>query len=98
MALQGKQVRVPGFVVPLEDLNSSVKEFLLVPYYGACVHMPPPPPNQMIFVQFKSNMKVALFDAVWLEGMLEIIRVDSPYGVVGYRLQGRKLTPYQTNP
>ena len=97
-ALQGKRVRIPGFVVPLEDLNSDVKEFLLVPYYGACVHMPPPPPNQMVFVQLATKVKVTLFDAIWIEGMLEIIKVESPYGVVGYRLQGTKLTPYENTP
>jgi len=98
MALQGKRVRVPGFVVPLDDLNSDVKEFLLVPYYGACVHTPPPPSNQMVFVQLAGKTKVALFNAVWIEGTLEIIKVESPYGVVGYRLQGQKVIPYQALP
>src|SRR5687768_227568 len=46
----GKRVRVPGYMVPLDDSASGVDEFILVPYYGACIHTPPPPPNQMVYV------------------------------------------------
>src|SRR5688572_7078986 len=49
-ALDGKRIRMPGFIVPLDDADEEGAEFLLVPYYGACVHTPPPPPNQMAFV------------------------------------------------
>jgi hypothetical protein len=95
-ALDGKRVRVPGFIVPLDDADEEGAEFLLVPYYGACVHTPPPPPNQMAFVQMVGNksMKLALFDAVWMEGTLRITNYDSPYGQVGYTIEGLSMKPY----
>jgi hypothetical protein len=58
--LSGQTVRVPGFVVPLEDNYDSVSEFLLVPDPGSCVHVPPPPPNQMVYVKMKSGQRVQL--------------------------------------
>ncbi len=94
--LDGKRVRVPGFIVPLDDADEEGAEFLLVPYYGACVHTPPPPPNQMAFVQMfsKKPVKLALFDAVWMEGTLKITNYDSPYGQVGFQIEGMTMKPY----
>lgn len=94
--LDGMKVRVPGFIVPLDDADEEGAEFLLVPYYGACVHTPPPPPNQMAFVSMVGNksVKLALFDAVWMEGTLRITDYDSPYGEVGYQIEGLSMKPY----
>lgn len=94
--LDGQQVRVPGFIVPLDDADQEGAEFLLVPYYGACVHTPPPPPNQMAFVHMvgKKQVKLALFDAVWLEGTLRITNYDSPYGQVGFQIEATSMKPY----
>jgi hypothetical protein len=94
--LDGKTVRVPGFVVPLDDATEEGAEFLLVPYYGACVHTPPPPPNQMAFVQMagKRSVRLGLFDAVWMEGTLRVKNVDSPYGQVGFEIEGLSMKPY----
>ena len=94
--LDGKLVRIPGFVVPLDDFQDEGAEFLLVPYYGACVHTPPPPPNQIVMVGMtgKKAIKLNLFDAVWLSGRLKIASVESPYGTVGYQLEGLKVEPY----
>lgn len=94
--LDGKKVRMPGFVVPLDDTAEEGAEFLLVPYYGACVHTPPPPPNQMAFVTMtgKKPVKLALFDAVWMEGTLRITDYDSPYGTVGFTIEGLTMKPY----
>jgi hypothetical protein len=95
-ALNGQRVRVPGFIVPLEDFQEKAKEFLLVPYFGACVHTPPPPPNQMIFVKMTGgSASLALFDPVWIEGVLEVHDVISPYGVVSYRMRGERIVPYR---
>jgi hypothetical protein len=94
--LQGRRVRIPGFIVPLEDFQEKAKEFLLVPYFGACVHMPPPPPNQMVFVKLVGGPRtLALFDPVWVEGMLEVKRVNSPYGAVSYTMTGQRIVPYR---
>lgn len=94
--LEGKLVRIPGFVVPLDDFQEEGAEFLLVPYYGACVHTPPPPPNQIVMVEMtgKKAIKLNLFDAVWMSGRLKISSVESPYGTVGYQLEGLKVEPY----
>lgn len=94
--LDGTIVRIPGFVVPLDDFTEEGAEFLLVPYYGACIHSPPPPPNQMVFVQMegKKNIKLTLFDAVWLEGRLKVTTVESPYGAVGFQLDGMSVKAY----
>jgi uncharacterized protein len=96
--LDGRTVRIPGFVVPLDDFAEEGAEFLLVPYYGACVHTPPPPPNQMVFVEMagKKNIKLNLFDAVWMYGKLTINQTLSPYGAVGFKLAGVKVEPYST--
>ena len=94
--LDGTRVRVPGFIVPLDDADQEGAEFLLVPYYGACVHTPPPPPNQMAFVHMlgRQTVKLALFDAVWMEGTLKITNYDSPYGQVGFQIEGLTMKPY----
>jgi len=96
--LDGKLVRIPGFVVPLDDMQEEGAEFLLVPYYGACVHTPPPPPNQIVMVGMagKKSVKLNLFDAVWMSGRLKIATVESPYGAVGYQLEGLKVEPYSS--
>ena len=94
--LDGTKVRVPGFIVPLDDADQEGAEFLLVPYYGACVHTPPPPPNQMAFVHMlgRQTVKLALFDAIWMEGTLRITNYDSPYGQVGFQIEGLTMKPY----
>jgi hypothetical protein len=96
--LDGKLVRIPGFVVPLDDFQEEGAEFLLVPYYGACVHTPPPPPNQIVMVGMtgKKAIKLNLFDAVWMSGRLKISSVESPYGSVGFQLEGLKVEPYSS--
>jgi uncharacterized protein len=95
--LNGREVRVPGFMVPLEDWEEQVTEFILVPYFGACIHVPPPPPNQMAHVLLQRNRKVQvnLWDPVWVIGTLKIENVESPYGVVGYQVSAERIAPYE---
>lgn len=95
--LNGKPVKVPGFMVPLEDFATSVSEFLLVPWFGACVHTPPPPPNQTVYVKMAGGKetKVGWWDPVWVEGTLRIEKVESVYGVAGFQLEATKITPYE---
>ena len=95
--LNGKLVKIPGFMVPLEDGAEGVNEFLLVPYFGACIHTPPPPPNQIIYVRMKDGEKVDVnyWDPIWMEGDLTIESTDSPYGVVGHQMAGTKISPYE---
>ena len=76
-SIEGKLIRVPGYVVPLlGDFGGdfeTLEEFLLVPVYGMCIHVPPPPPNQVIYVKMNEHVEVEkLFDAVWVTGQLQI--------------------------
>ena len=94
--LVGQQVRIPGFVVPLEDTKDGIKEFLLVPYFGACVHSPPPPSNQIIHVLPKSAVKnVRSMDAVWITGTLSNEQTDSYMGAASWRLNAVGVVPYE---
>jgi uncharacterized protein len=96
-ALHGREVRIPGFMVPLEDWEEQVTEFILVPYFGACIHVPPPPPNQMAHVLMQRNRRIAvnLWDPVWVIGTLKIENVESPYGVIGYQVSADRIAPYE---
>jgi uncharacterized protein len=93
---RGKQVRIPGFMVPFEDGMSGVSEFLLVPYFGACIHTPPPPPNQIVYVRMQGDRRVEvnIWDAVYIEGILDIESIESPYGSVGHQVLGTAVKPY----
>lgn len=91
----GQSVRLPGYVVPLEDLAAGLKEFLLVPYFGACVHSPPPPANQIVHVLLDKPAKnLRLMDVVWVSGPLSATQTDSHMGVAGYRIDAKAVTPY----
>jgi len=94
--LVGKPVKIPGFTVPLEDFASSATEFLLVPYVGACVHTPPPPPNQLVYVEMDEGKRATMdgWNPVWLEGILHIEDVNSVYGSSSYRVVGTSVRPY----
>lgn len=94
-ALDGKVIRIPGFMVPLDDNQSEVTEFLLVPTAGACIHVPPPPPNQMIYVRMQADAHTKVsWGPIWLEGKLKIASSDSPYGKVGFEVAGISTRPF----
>ncbi len=91
----GQTVRLPGFVVPLEDSKDGLKEFLLVPYFGACVHSPPPPANQIVHVLPKTPAKgLRSMDTVWITGTLATVRTDSYMGAATYRIEAVSVAPY----
>jgi uncharacterized protein len=93
--LDGAKVRIPGYVVVLESTDKGVKEFLLVPYFGACIHSPPPPANQIIWVKSQKEIrKLVSMDTVWVQGTLKMQRVNSDMGVSGYQLEAAKVEPY----
>ena len=98
-ALDGQAVRIPGYVVPLEEGPDGPKEFLLVPYFGACIHSPPPPANQIIHVLPRSVPKgVRSMDPVWISGTLVREKTDSYMGAAGYRMQAQLVEPYVERP
>lgn len=89
-AVLGQSVRLPGFMVPLEDLPEGSKEFLLVPYFGACVHSPPPPANQIVHVVLdKPTQRFRLMDTLWVSGALSATKTDSHMGVASYRIDAK---------
>lgn len=96
-ALEGKLVKIPGFTVPLEDWASSATEFLLVPYVGACIHTPPPPPNQLVYIEMDEGKRAKMdgWNPVWVEGVLAIEMTKSVYGDVGYTITGHRVYPYE---
>jgi hypothetical protein len=94
--LNGKRIRIPGYVVPF-DFNADAEhtEFLLVPYFGACLHTPPPPPNQIIFVTSEVAAKIEnIEEPVWLEGTLSTGEFLNDLGNSAYELTLSKLEPY----
>jgi hypothetical protein len=94
-AMDGAAVRLPGYVVPLEEVKGELKEFLLVPYFGACIHSPPPPANQIVHVVAPQPLKgVRTMDAVWVSGTLRIARTDSAMGTSGYTIGDPTVRPY----
>jgi hypothetical protein len=94
--LAGQRVRLPGFVVPLEMDATSIEQFLLVPYFGACIHVPPPPANQIVHVVMRDDTAFdgELFDTVWVTGTMNVERLSHELGDAGYRLDDASVTPY----
>jgi hypothetical protein len=98
-ALDGATVKLPGYVVPLDEVNGELKEFLLVPYFGACIHTPPPPANQIVHVVASGPVKgFRAMDTVWVSGTLRAQRQDSYMGVSGYRMQAARVEAYVAPP
>lgn len=93
--LNGSHVKIPGFVIPLEGDENTLTEFLLVPYFGACIHVPPPPPNQIIYVKFPKGAPVQeLWDIVYVIGTLKTDSVSLDLADTGYVLEGAEIAPY----
>jgi len=97
-----KKVRIPGYAVPLDAERSDKREFLLVPYFGACIHTPPPPANQIVLVRPTAQSKIKKMpesmDVLWVEGELKEGRVSTGQGVSGYLLEAVSVAPYETKP
>ena len=83
----GKRVRIGGYVVPLDFEATTVKEFLLVPFVGACIHVPPPPANQIVYVKSEKGFQVAgQFDPVWVTGTLKTETAFTGLADAGYSI------------
>lgn len=94
-AMAGAAIRIPGYVVPLDETRGGLKAFLLVPYFGACIHSPPPPSNQIVHVVAISPMKgLRSMDAVWVSGTLHAVRSESHMGASSYGMSAVKVEPY----
>lgn len=92
----GKTVSLPGFVVPLDYDGSALTVFMLVPYVGACVHVPPPPANQLVLVTTEKPYDYdGLFEAVTVTGMFGTAATSTQLAEVGYALSADRIEPYQ---
>ena len=94
--LDGKRVKLPAYVTPLEfDGQTKMSEFLLVPYVGACIHVPPPPANQVVHANSESTIEIkSMYDAVWAVGTLRTETVKSDLAEAGYRIEIEEVLPY----
>ncbi|MBT8434937.1 MAG: DUF3299 domain-containing protein [Gammaproteobacteria bacterium] len=104
-ALDGIPVRIPGYLLPLEFDGDKVTEFLLVPYVGACIHTPPPPPNQIVHVKNDEAYKLegGLYTPVWVDGLMKTEQSQSNLEFIdgssdipsAYTLQAESVKPYE---
>ncbi len=103
--LDGQQVRLAGYLLPLEVTENRVLAFLLVPYVGACIHVPPPPPNQIVHVKsdrVKDLKRGGLFDPVWVTGQItakpmakDLFLIDGSANIdIGYTMQADRVEAY----
>lgn len=92
----GRTVRLSGFVVPLDYEGTSVTAFILVPYVGACIHVPPPPANQLVLVTTARPYAAdGLFEAVTVTGMFGTASSSTQLAEVGYALSADRILPYR---
>jgi len=95
VTIDGKKVRIAGFMVPLEDYQYEVKEFLLVPSPQMCIHVPAPPANQMVYVKMADDVKTkTAYGPIWVEGQINIVDTESPYGDAGFELKATAIKPF----
>lgn len=96
-SLDGLRVKLPGFIVPLTvDRQMRTSDFLLVPYFGACMHMPPPPPNQIVHVLMDKPLWLAsMYEPVWVTGTLSARSASTELATAAYTLAGKSIEIYE---
>ena len=97
-SLDGKRVRLPGYAIPLEGDGRNVTSFLLVPYFGACIHVPPPPRNQTVLVNmaegYTAEIEYAFF-VVWVSGEMSVETSETDLALTGYTITSDKVEAYE---
>lgn len=95
--LSGQTVKLPGYIVPLDVMDDGkVTEFLLVPYFGACIHVPPPPSNQIVLVKYPKGVELdALYEPFWIQGPLKAENATSELADAGYQMTADDVFAYQ---
>ena len=94
--MNGQAIRIPGFIVPLEfSGDQMITEFFIVPFFGACIHVPPPPPNQIIHVKYPEGFKLeALYNPLWLSGVLTTILIENDMAAAAYSMEVHLMEDY----
>ncbi len=94
--LDGQQVELPGFVVPLDFRGRAHSTFLIVPYFGACIHTPPPAPNQIVYAVSDPAQELGnIYYPLWFKGVLETSRQNTDLGNAAYTLRLESVRPYE---
>lgn len=96
-SMNGKQIQIPGFVVPISGNDEKkVTEFFIVPYFGACIHLPPPPPNQVIFGKITEGFKLdSIYEPFLFSGKLSLQQTNHSLGDASYQIDVDEIVPYQ---
>lgn len=91
--MDGKTIRIGGYPVPLEtDAKGRSTVFFLVPYPGACIHVPPPPPNQLILIRYPKGLKLTdIYTPLWAIGTLKIEKVSNDLADAAYAMDASKV-------
>lgn len=94
-SLEGMSLRLPGYVIPVKFDDQGVSEFLLVPYVGACIHVPPPPENQIVYVSLKQPLATEdLWTPVWVSGTMTLAKAETQYATAGYQINDAQTEIY----
>lgn len=94
--LDQEYVRLPGYIVPVDvDDEQKMSSFFLVPYFGACIHVPPPPPNQIVYVTLAQPIPITdIYDAYWIEGTLKVETIQREIAASAYVIQADNVRRY----
>jgi hypothetical protein len=91
-AMNRRRVRLPGYLVPIDLEGERVRSFLMVPYFGACIHVPPPPPNQVVFVELEDAVSLAdPYGAHWVTGELRTSNSSTDLAEAAYSMRGESV-------
>ena len=96
-ALDGALIKIPGFIVPLDvGKDGLVTDFFLVPYFGACIHVPPPPPNQIVHVRISKGIALdSIYEAYWITGRMKVVNKSTRLGTSAYQLAASNVEIYK---
>ena len=96
-ALDGALIKIPGFIVPLDvGKDGLVTDFFLVPYFGACIPVPPPPPNQIVHVRISKGIALdSIYEAYWITGRMKVVNKSTRLGASAYQLAASNVEIYK---
>jgi hypothetical protein len=94
--LNNVAIRIPAFIVPLEfDDEQKVTQFFLVPFFGACIHQPPPPPNQTVFAHYARGFTLeSIYDPLWVSGIMKTSTIENDMATAAYSMEVHHLEMY----